>query len=152
MNFLSLVKRVLPFFAGLVIGLIPSWIFTTPYSEEVEVTQPTFVKSRSYCKDRSKFRKQFESEEADDKLRLLSKPQPGYTEAARSENTQGSVVLRVTFLASGKIGTVTPIKTLPNGLTEEAIAAVKEIEFEPAKENGQPVSVTKQVEYNFSIY
>ena len=152
MNFLALLKRVLPFLAGLAIGLIPSWIFTSSGSAEVEVAQPTFVKSRSYCDDRKRFRKELESKKADGKLQILSKPRPGYTETARSENIQGTVVLRVTFLASGKIGEVTPVKTLPNGLTEQAIAAAKEIEFEPAVEHGHPVSVTKQIEYSFAIY
>lgn len=153
MNLLSLLKRVLPFFAGLAIGLIPSWIFTTPYTEEVEVAQPTFVKSGSYCDKRSKFRNKVASERVEGgKLQILSKPRPSYTEAARSENIEGTVILRVTFLASGKIGAVTPVKRLPNGLTDEAIEAAKQIEFEPAVENGRPVSVTKQVEYTFSIY
>lgn len=153
MNLLALLKRVLPFFAGLAIGLVPSWIFTSPESVEVELAQPTFVKSRSYCDKSPRFRKEGESDSVHGgKLQILSKPRPGYTEAARSENIQGSVVLRVTFLASGQIGEVTPVKTLPNGLTEQAIAAAKEIRFEPASDNGRPVSVTKQVEYTFSIY
>lgn len=153
MNFIALLKRVLPFFAGLAIGVIPSWIFTTPNAGEVEVAQPAFVKSRSYCNKRSEFRKEFESRKAEDAaLRIVSKPRPGYTEAARTENVEGSVILRVTFLASGKIGEVTPVKPLPFGLTEKAIEAANEIKFEPAMNNGRPVSVTKQVEYSFSIY
>ena len=152
MNLISLLKRVLPFFAGLAIGLVPNWIFTSPASVEAEIAQPTFVKSRFSCNERSKFRRDVESKGFNGKLRILSKPTPGYTEAARSENVEGSVVLSVTFLASGNIGAVSAVKTLPNGLTERAISAAKEIEFEPATENGQPVSVTKQVEYTFSIY
>ncbi|MFZ1700236.1 MAG: TonB family protein [Pyrinomonadaceae bacterium] len=85
-------------------------------------------------------------------LKILSKPRAGYTDAARQNNIQGTVILRVTFLGSGQIGSISPIKGLPNGLTEQAIAAARRMSFEPAKTNGVGQSVTKQVEYSFSIY
>jgi TonB family protein len=65
---------------------------------------------------------------------------------------QGTVALRVVFTASGQIGSVSPVKGLSDGLTEQAIAAAKEIKFEPAKKNGVPQTVTKQVQYSFTIY
>ena len=85
-------------------------------------------------------------------LKIISKPRPGYTDAARQNNIQGTVILRVTFLASGQVGSISAVKGLPNGLTEQAIAAARRISFEPAKRDGQGQSVTKQVEYSFSIY
>ncbi|MFT3745708.1 MAG: energy transducer TonB [Pyrinomonadaceae bacterium] len=85
-------------------------------------------------------------------IKILSKPRPGYTDAARTANVQGTVILRVTFLASGQVGSVSVVKGLPNGLSEQAIAAAKRISFEPAKTNGQGQTVTKQIEYSFSIY
>jgi TonB family protein len=85
-------------------------------------------------------------------LKILSKPRPGYTDSARQANIQGTVILRVTFLASGAIGSISPVKGLPSGLTEQAIAAAKRISFEPAKRNGIGQSVTRQIEYTFSIY
>lgn len=85
-------------------------------------------------------------------IKILSKPRPGYTDAARQNNVQGTVILRVTFLASGQVGSVSAVKGLPNGLTEMAIAAAKRISFTPAKANGVPQNVTKQIEYTFSIY
>lgn len=85
-------------------------------------------------------------------IKIISKPRPGYTDAARTANIQGTVILRVTFLASGQIGSISPVKGLPNGLTEQAIAAAHRITFEPAKNNGIGQTVTKQIEYSFSIY
>lgn len=85
-------------------------------------------------------------------LKLLSKPSPQYTDAARQNNVQGSIRLRVTFLANGTIGSISPINSLPNGLTEQAIAAARRIKFEPAKRNGIAVNTTKTIQYNFSIY
>ncbi|MEQ1922842.1 MAG: TonB family protein [Pyrinomonadaceae bacterium] len=85
-------------------------------------------------------------------IKILSKPRPGYTDSARQNNITGTVILRVTFLASGQVGSISPVKGLGNGLTEQAIAAARRISFEPAKTNGVPQSVTKQIEYTFSIY
>ena len=85
-------------------------------------------------------------------IKILSKPRPGYTDSARQANIQGTVILRVTFLANGSVGGISAVKGLPSGLTEQAIAAARRISFEPAKLNGQPQSVTKQIEYSFSIY
>lgn len=85
-------------------------------------------------------------------IKILSKPRPGYTDSARQANVQGTVILRVTFLANGSIGGISAVKGLPNGLTEQAIAAARRISFQPATVNGVPQSVTKQIEYTFSIY
>jgi TonB family protein len=85
-------------------------------------------------------------------LKVLHKPAPQYTTEARQNGTEGTVRLRVTFLANGVIGSITPLNDLGDGLTEQAIAAARELEFEPAKNRGTPVSTTKVVEYRFSIY
>jgi len=83
---------------------------------------------------------------------IISKPRANYTDAARQNQVQGKVVLRVTFSANGSIGQISVISGLGNGLTEQAIAAARSIRFEPAKKAGVPVSVTKPVEYSFTIY
>ncbi len=85
-------------------------------------------------------------------LKIISKPRPGYTDSARQNNIQGTVILRVTFLASGQVGSIAAVKGLPNGLTEQAIAAARRISFEPAKRDGMGQAVTRQIEYTFSIY
>ncbi len=85
-------------------------------------------------------------------FKIISKPRPGYTDAARQNQVTGVVRLRVQFLASGQVGSVSPVSGLPNGLTEQAIAAAKSIKFEPMKKNGVPVGTTKVIEYSFTIY
>lgn len=85
-------------------------------------------------------------------LQIFSKPRANYTDAARTNQTQGTVTLRVTFLANGEIGDVAIVNYLPDGLTEGAIQAAKQIKFEPALQNGKAVSVTKQVQYSFTLY
>lgn len=64
---------------------------------------------------------------------------------------RGSVRLRVEFLASGKIGTITVISELPLGATENAIEAARKIVFAPERKNSQNVTVYKIIGYNFGI-
>lgn len=85
-------------------------------------------------------------------LTILSKPRANYTEEARKNQVQGVVRLRVTFLANGTIGSITTISGLPYGLTEQAIAAARQIKFEPAMKNGVPQTVTRTIEYVFNLY
>lgn len=85
-------------------------------------------------------------------LKLLSKPRPSYTDLARIYNMQGTVRLRVTFLADGQIGTISALQKVPFGLTLQAIAAAKSIKFEPPIKDGVPYAITKVVEFNFTIY
>ncbi len=83
---------------------------------------------------------------------ITTKPRAPYTDAARQNQFTGTVTLRVTFLANGQIGSISPVSTAPYGLTEQAIAAARGIKFEPAKKSGVPTTVTKQVQYSFTLY
>jgi hypothetical protein len=62
------------------------------------------------------------------------------------------VILHITFLSSGQIGAVTAVESLPFGLTQKAIDAAKRITFEPRRIDGVGQSVTRLMEYSFSIY
>jgi len=88
----------------------------------------------------------------DERVRLLVKPEPHYTEEARRQGVVGTVILRVIFSSTGEITQIRAIQGLPLGLTERAIAAAREIKFVPAKKDGRPVSVFMQLEYNFNLY
>lgn len=85
-------------------------------------------------------------------LRILFKPRAAYTDFARFYEITGTVRLRVTFLASFDIGEVVPLSRLPFGLTNAAVGAARNMRFDAAKYNGDPLSVTKVVEYSFMIY
>jgi TonB family protein len=92
------------------------------------------------------------SQDSDQKVIVLTKPEPSYTEAARQARTTGTVVLKIVFAATGGITNIEVVSGLPNGLTEQALAMVKQIRFVPAIKNGQFVSTRLQVEYNFNLY
>jgi TonB family protein len=86
------------------------------------------------------------------KARILAKPEPQYTEAARSARTTGTVVLGMVLAMDGKVRAIVPIRSLPNGLTSSAIRAARHVAFTPAAKDGQSVSVFVVVEYYFNIY
>ena len=75
-----------------------------------------------------------------------------YTDGARQAGIQGKVVLRVVFQANGSIGAVDVVSGLPEGLTEEAVKAARMMVFILPPRCGSRHSVTKLVEYSFTIY
>jgi periplasmic protein TonB len=94
----------------------------------------------------------FRGSEVDQRARLLSKPEPQYTEDARKNQISGTVMLRAVFSSSGEVVQIRALNTLPFGLTDRALAAARQIRFVPAMKNGRPVSVYMQLEYNFNLY
>ena len=86
------------------------------------------------------------------KARLISKPEPQYTEDARKNQITGTVVLKVVFGSNGTVSNIRTVSGLPYGLTERAIAAARNIKFVPATKDGHPVSMWMQLEYNFNLY
>jgi TonB family protein len=87
-----------------------------------------------------------------ERVRVLSKPEPQYTEDARRNQITGSVILRVVFSRTGAVTNIRTLHALPFGLTERAIAAARLIRFRPATKDGRPVNVYMQLEYNFNLY
>jgi TonB family protein len=94
----------------------------------------------------------FTGREVTSKARLLSKPEPQYTEDARKNQITGTVVLKVVFSSNGQVTNIRTVSGLPYGLTERAIAAARQIKFVPATKDGHQVSMWMQLEYNFNLY
>jgi TonB family protein len=94
----------------------------------------------------------FTGKEVTTKARVLSKPEPSYTEAARASDVTGTVIMRAIFTAKGEVKHLLIIQSLPLGLTEQAIKAARRIKFIPATKDGQPVSTYIQLEYNFNLF
>ena len=94
----------------------------------------------------------FTGKEVTSKARLISKPEPQYTEDARKNQVTGTVVLKVVFSSNGSVSNIRTVSGLPYGLTERAIAAARQIKFVPATKDGHPVSMWMQLEYNFNLY
>lgn len=86
------------------------------------------------------------------KLRILKKPRAQYTGSAKRAGVDGEVELLIGFSADGAISHILIIKALSHGLSESAVKAARQIQFEPESLGGKPVSVARRVVYHFSIY
>jgi TonB family protein len=75
--------------------------------------------------------------------------EPRYTEEARSAGVQGTVVLKVEISKKGRVENVHVFKGLRPDLDENAVAAVQQWRFEPAKKDGEPVRVAATITVSF---
>jgi len=86
------------------------------------------------------------------KVRVLEKPEPSYTEAARKAGVTGTVVLKCIFSSSGEVRNIVVMRALGFGLTSQAVQTARKIRFTPAGKDGLPVSMYMQLQYNFNLY
>ncbi len=98
------------------------------------------------------YERPFRQTEVTQRALITFKPEPGFTEEARRNNVTGTVRLRAILSASGEVTNLSVVKGLPDGLTEKAIAAARQIRFRPAQKDGRTVSQYVVLEYNFNIY
>ncbi|HEY6328758.1 MAG TPA: energy transducer TonB [Blastocatellia bacterium] len=83
--------------------------------------------------------------------RALNHPRPIYTAEARFNKVSGDVEVRVLIDKQGNTGNLQVISWLPDGLTEQAIRAIKEMKFSPALRSGQPVDYFVTIEIEFDM-
>ncbi len=79
---------------------------------------------------------------------------PVYTSMAKNIGLEGIVGLEVEVFADGTVGAVEILRSLqsgPGGLDNEAIKAVKQWEYQPARSNGHSVTVWTYVEIEFKL-
>jgi TonB family protein len=84
-------------------------------------------------------------------VEITFKPNPVYTEEARSLKLEGEVLLEVSFSANGTLHVNRVVRGLGHGLDEAAIAATNKIRFKPALRAGQPVDSTAVVHVTFQM-
>ena len=87
-----------------------------------------------------------------EKMTVLFKPAPDYTDYARQSGEQGKVLLKATFSPNGSIGKIVVLQGLRYGLTENSIRVLKRVKFIPTEKDKSPISVTKTIEYDFILY
>lgn len=94
----------------------------------------------------------YKSREPEERYQILKKPTPSYTYEARRHQTNGTVTLLLILAADETVKHIQVVHGLPDGLTDKAIQAAKQIKFKPAKNGGKPVSVWIELEYGFRLY
>jgi len=83
--------------------------------------------------------------------RLVREVKPRYTEAARRQAVEGEVVVEVVVRRDGRVGDVRVMQRLGAGLDEQAVEAVRQWQFEPARRLGTPVDVLVEVAVEFRL-
>ncbi|MGQ9898031.1 MAG: TonB family protein [Acidobacteriota bacterium] len=83
--------------------------------------------------------------------KLIHFVKPKYTEEARVNKIQGTVVLSATVGPDGSPSNIRVIKSLGYGLDEKAIEAARQCRFQPAMADGRPVSATVKFSMEFRL-
>jgi TonB family protein len=82
---------------------------------------------------------------------ILNKPKPEYSAEGRSMKLEGDVVIDLVFLANGTVQVNKVVSGLGHGLDEAASRAAQQIQFKPAKRDGQPVDFPARVRIEFRL-
>jgi TonB family protein len=85
-------------------------------------------------------------------FKIVFQPRANYTDEARENEINGVVRLKVIFQANGSTGSISVVSGLPYGLTEQAIVAARKIVFIPLQRDSKNITVSKTVEYRFTLY
>ena len=84
-------------------------------------------------------------------VEITYKPNPAYTDEAKTLKLEGEVLLEVEFLASGQLHVNRVVRGLGHGLDETAVAAANKMRFKPAMRNGQAMDATAIVHVVFQL-
>jgi len=87
----------------------------------------------------------------DDPPVVIGSINPVYPEFAKRNGVQGTVVLEVEVLKDGSIRNIHVKRSVPGGLDEAAIEAVRKVKFQPGKSSGQPVDVLLIIPVEFKL-
>lgn len=87
----------------------------------------------------------------DDPPVIIGKISPEYPEFARRNKVQGTVILEVEVLKDGSIRDIRVRRSVPGGLDEAAIEAVRKVKFQPGRSSGQPVDVLLIIPVDFRL-
>ena len=84
---------------------------------------------------------------------VIRQVRPNYTNAALQARVRGLVVMDAVVLQDGSVGDVKIVRSLDKrfGLDEEAIKAVKQWRFRPARRAGGPIATLVSVEMMFEL-
>ncbi len=84
--------------------------------------------------------------------RLVRQIDPEYPRDARRDGIEGSIDLRFTVKADGKVADIEVVEASPAATFDrEAVAAVRRWRYEPRREDGVPVDSRTRVRLEFRL-
>jgi TonB family protein len=83
--------------------------------------------------------------------KLKQKTEPEYSDAARADKVQGTVVLKIVVDVDGLAHDIQLVRGVGLGLDEKAAEAIGKWQFIPGSKNGQTIPVAATVEVNFRL-
>src|SRR4029077_19126307 len=83
--------------------------------------------------------------------RVIRRVEPQYTDLARANRIQGSVVLEAVITEDGTARIVRIARSLGYGLDESAVTALQQWTFAPGMKDGKPVNVALNIVVNFNL-
>ena len=84
------------------------------------------------------------------RAKITNFPAPSFTEEARTHDVRGTIVVKAILCRTGRITNLQVIKSLPHGMTERALEAVRQVKFTPAEKDGSVASQWQIFEMNFN--
>ncbi len=82
---------------------------------------------------------------------VVKRVEPNYSQTARLNRISGIVILESHIEKSGRISHIKTLRGLPLGVTNDAIAAVKQWQFKPGMVGEKPVDVVFNLTINFKL-
>ena len=82
---------------------------------------------------------------------LVNEVLPEYSEEGRKARFQGTVVLNTIIREDGSVQVMRIVRGIGFGLDQNAINAVLQWKFKPARRNGKPVAAFMNVEVSFNL-
>ena len=83
--------------------------------------------------------------------RLIQEVRPNYTDEGRRRRIEGEVDLEVVVGRDGRAANIRVVRGLGAGLDQQAVVAVRQWRFAPARRNGVPVDVIVDVSVEFAL-
>ncbi len=117
-------------------------LFVAAFAAGVAAQAPTPTPKTSDCSSEV-----YKGKDLDKKVRILSKPEPNFTDRERSEFQRREITLRAIFCASGSVTDIVVTSGLTDAMNEKTKAAARQIHFTPAEKDGQRVSRLLIVKY-----
>lgn len=83
--------------------------------------------------------------------RLRIKFEPGYTQDARDNKVEGTVMLAAEVREDGRAHNIRVLESIGYGLDEKAVEAVEKWTFDPGRQDGKPVRVLVEIQISFRL-